>query len=342
MAPIRKFRNKIKTKTDHSRSDRCAESSPHTMQEDRVILESVLAQNRGAILDLHNLTNTLSDGKSKQIERTPSKGGDHHRGLSISTGVDIPPIPDVLPPSNAQDKGKGKEVTDSVLDRTFSKRGVRLGVHMSILDLSTHEAPVGLKRKWIQQAHLRKQLAQSNKGGLTALPELSRISEVDTNAGSSANLHHIQAEPTVPIIPESPNSPRQTPEVPVNTPVAGSLDDSIPTPGTRKRRDGTMSSKLRRVFSRISLNSMYSPPKGTRHDQPETTRSPKPRGLQDTPNLGTMPIENSPSKRISLRWRQDQKNKPHRRTFSELLKDKFGKGRLTAEQFDEEYIHSRL
>lgn len=341
MVHIRKCHQSTVAQADFPRSDRCAESDPHTMQEDRIIIESVLAQNRDAILDLHNLTNTLSDDKGKQIERTPSKRVRHHQELSKSTGVEILGIPDVLPPSKNQDKDKDKEVMQSVLDRTFSKRGARLGVHASILDLDAHEAPTDLKKKWIQQAHLRKQLShtQFNKTGLTALPELSRISEVDTNASSCVNLHHNQVEPTIPFIPGSPEPPKQTLEAPMNTPAAVSIDDESSLSFTRKAPNETMSSKLRRVFSRISLNSTHlsSRRDSVRLESAGVASSPITRNEQKIDSL-----EKSPNRHATVRRRSDQENKPRRRTFSEVLKDKFAKGPLAADQFDEEYRHSRL
>lgn len=251
------------------------------MREDRVILESVLARNRDAILDLHNLANTLgttsAETKSTSIVRTPSKAGDHRRRVSESTGVDIPPIPDVLPPGAIEEAANEKRgtdqqtATDKKLRRTFSKRGVRLGVHMSILDLSAHEAPTNLKKKWIQQAHLRQRQHGQQPGngnnhgdrrGLTALPELSRISEVDTSAGSMRDLNFSSpvSPPDLvvgfPALPESPihdPTPMGTPDVLTNT-FAESL-----SAGTRKSRSSTVGSKLRQAMSKISISNLRSP-----------------------------------------------------------------------------------
>ena len=239
------------------------------MHEDRVILESVLARNRDAILDLHNLTNTISSASSKRaLDRTPSKAGDHHRRLSESTGVECPPIPDVLPPSaNDRKEEDNANTPPGKIRRTFSKRGVRLGVHMSILDLSAHEAPNNLKKKWIQQAHLRQQLGHSQQGdrrGLTAMPELSRISEVDTAAGSSANLSMDQATqvesaiPKVAVIPESPSTetPTRFPLVPYNTPAGSAMQEMTNSPAAVKGQKDTMQNKLRKVMSRMSISSL--------------------------------------------------------------------------------------
>ena len=145
------------------------------MHEDRVILESVVAQNRNAILDLHNLEQTHRHHHSSSSSSShPEAAGTHHRDLSNSTGVEMSPIPDVLPPTAKQEKKDEKTKPPS---RRFSRRGVRLGVHMSILDMGAHEAPKGLKDKWIQRSqqgangHLRH---ANTSGGL------SKISEVDS------------------------------------------------------------------------------------------------------------------------------------------------------------------
>ena len=142
---------------------RLAESNPHTMVEDRAILESVFAQNRNAIMDLHDLEklkghNHSSISSTPAADETPTTAdaversynpGAHGRNLSNATGVEVPPIPDVLPTKSV----KRAQPTGDTLSRRFSKRGVRLGVHMSILDLGAHDAASSLRRKWIAQAH---------------------------------------------------------------------------------------------------------------------------------------------------------------------------------------------
>jgi hypothetical protein len=78
----------------------------------------------------------------------------------------------VLPPvtESATNTAKAVSKTGDSPVRRFSKRGVRLAVHSSILDMNAHEAPVQLKNKWIQtsrdHSHQRK-------------ASLSKITEVD-------------------------------------------------------------------------------------------------------------------------------------------------------------------
>jgi hypothetical protein len=144
------------------------------MHEDRVIIESVLSQNRDAIIDLNNLD--LSN--SVQCQRSPSKmEGGGRPGHFYSSGVDIPPIPDV-PPATA--------ITESPSPRrSFSKRGVRLGVHMSILDMGAHDAPDRLKNKWIQtsRSHQYQPRYKKSRASFNGGHALSKISEVDATVG---------------------------------------------------------------------------------------------------------------------------------------------------------------
>lgn len=135
------------------------------MSEDRAILESVFAKNRNAIMDLHHLESShqhssstssganTSESSGNVGDDIPSKPdgfspGAHGRNLSTATGVEVPPIPDVLPSK----PGAASKLPSDTLSRRFSKRGVRLGVHMSILDLGAHEVAAGLRNKWITQA----------------------------------------------------------------------------------------------------------------------------------------------------------------------------------------------
>jgi hypothetical protein len=144
------------------------------MHEDRVIIESVLSQNRDAIIDLHNLD--LSN--SLQCQRSPgrSEDGNCHKHLHKSS-LDIPPIPDMLPATALKESPSQRH--------SFSKRGVRLGVHMSILDLGAHEAPDQLKKKWIQtsrsqQYHSR---CKNSRPSFNNGHALSKISEADSVTG---------------------------------------------------------------------------------------------------------------------------------------------------------------
>lgn len=328
------------------------------MHEDRMILESVLAQNRDAIADLHNLANTISSGtQPRAVDRSNSRAGDHHRQLSDSTGVDIPPIPDVLPPGAAEQKGKEGYITPpSKLKRTFSKRGVRLGVHMSILDLSAHEVPSKLKRKWIQQAHLRQQLGHSqsgNKGGLTALPELSRISEVDTAAGSRTNLNHISLNAAIagqaqaePITQENPltETPVTVPKVPRNSPT----DNKSST--TRQPQSSTMSSKLRRVMSRISLNNLRSPTRSRSRsahrssiDNSSPSYSIKEESKSSEASTGkeNESEASSVTKKKPIRLEFSKGSRKAQRPFLEMIKQRFERSPLNTPDMEKEFEYNR-
>lgn len=133
-------------------ADSTMEIVPHTMSEDRAILESVFAKNHDAIAALHSLENSYPSpdhphkaiGAASKKEQTSLK--DHKLEKCPNTnGVELPPIPDVM--FSEQSVEGATEVAD--LSRRFSKRGVRLGVHMSILDLGAHSAPAELRKKWI-------------------------------------------------------------------------------------------------------------------------------------------------------------------------------------------------
>ena len=328
------------------------------MHEDRMILESVFARNRNAILDLHNLTNTSQSATTSQghtLERKPSRAGDHFRQLSESTGVEIPPIPDVLPPTAAEKQEADSKITPpSSLRRTFSKRGVRLGVHMSILDLSAHEAPGNLKKKWIQQAHLRQQVGHGHgkpgdRRGLTALPELSRISEVDTAAGSTHDLKLIQAPPE-PIIPEIPESPSaETPVrdllVPYNTPSDTSPVVITDAAATRKGRSFTVGSKLRHVISKLSISNLRSPTRSRSQGRgsSEVTNVSRTKGKEKEESVGDGSEDISPTnaKTRSGRPNLDPENRVGRRPFMEALKQKFERSPLTIADIEKEFEYGR-
>lgn len=238
------------------------------MHEDRVILEAILAQNRGAILDLHSLVGSATSCQTvPTMQRKQSRAGDHQRQLSESTGVDTLSISDVLPPSkeSVADQIHNSDTADSSENprRTFSKRGVRLGVHMSILDLSAHEAPESLKRKWLQQAKNKDQLMNPDHpasichygGRLPTSPELSRIPEVDTNATSAAASC---------IASSDPQSSSEQPSVfnksldDLSTPIK-ELDGPPDTPSEIQSPfvdGGGFSNKLRKVINKLSMTNL--------------------------------------------------------------------------------------
>ncbi len=125
---------------NHSSS---SESHPPTMHEDRAILDTVFATNRSAIIDLHNLTSS-----PETVCKTAAN--DHGHGDVSASSAGASPLPD-LPPVAPEAVSAMSRTAPS---RSFSRRGMRLGVHMSILDMGAHSAPDALKNKWIQTSRL--------------------------------------------------------------------------------------------------------------------------------------------------------------------------------------------
>ena len=321
-----------------------------------MILESVLARNRDAILDLHNLTNigqSVATGTGHSLQRQPSRAGEHHRQLSESTGVEVPPIPDVLPPTPAEKQEAESNITPpSSLRRTFSKRGVRLGVHMSILDLSAHEAPSNLKKKWIQHARHRQQLVHGQPGdrrGLTALPELSRISEVDTAAGSTHDLKLMQAhsEPMIPEITEWPSAetPARDLLVPYNTPADISPVATNEAAATHKGRSFAVGSKLRHVMSKLSLSNLRSPTRSKSRGRgiSEATYTSSNKGKEKEEDAGN--ADDTPMKQKTHPGKtyidQEKNLRTGRRPFLESLKQRFEKSPLTTPDIEKEFEYGR-
>ena len=185
MAPTSKLGlvgNEAPALTLHSSPGRLAESSPHTLQEDLTILETVFAS-QSAIKDLQKLASKTHEHSSSTSsagtsDTTPSfKPGAHGRNLSSATGVDIPNIEDFLPDGPATAKKKKQDA----LARRFSRRGVRLAVHSSIMDTDAHHVPNSLRKKWIHEAQLRHGINHLEAGG-PSIAGLSRISEVNSSA----------------------------------------------------------------------------------------------------------------------------------------------------------------
>lgn len=104
--------------------------------------------------------------------KTPTfQPGAHGRNLSSATGVDTPAVEDFLPPGTTGNKDADP------LTKRFSKRGVRLAVHSSIMDLNAHEIPDSLKKRWIHKARFRQKGRLFAAGSLSSA-QLSKISEV--------------------------------------------------------------------------------------------------------------------------------------------------------------------
>lgn len=220
---------------------RLAESAPHTMFEDRAILESIFAKNRHAIMDLHSMdqkrdhkhsssTSSASHGQETPASPVEPNGseayhpGAHGRNLSTATGVEIPPIPDVLPlkpaPSN-------KPIEES-LARRFSKRGVRLGVHMSILDLGAHDTALALRKKWIAQAHSKEKMSE---------PAAQHMATIEEDAA--------QVKPRVETFDPSAHTTRDG----IKTPPRTSSDESVSK--ARRRANSLITSPAGKAFSKV-------------------------------------------------------------------------------------------
>ncbi|KIW19866.1 hypothetical protein PV08_00441 [Exophiala spinifera] len=158
-----------------SSSERLAESSPHTLQEDLVILQSVFASKQ----TITELEESTKESHHETSPPAPSKTatfqpGPHGQNLSSATGVDTPAVENFLPRTTEK-----KEA--DLLTQRFSKRGVRLAVHSSIRDLDAHEIPDSLKKRWIHRAKLR-QSSSSSAAGRPLTTPLSNISESASTA----------------------------------------------------------------------------------------------------------------------------------------------------------------
>jgi hypothetical protein len=221
------------------------------MQEDLAILETVFAS-RNAIKDLHNLDrksheHSTSTSSTSATDITPSfKPGAHGRNLSSATGVDTPVMEDVLPMSE-----KKKEQEE--LARRFSLRGIRLAVHSSIIDTNAHEVPISLRKKWLHQAHLRRESERIDIGS-PSIAQLSRISEVNSNAGAdelpSASIRQlVVTTPDGELVDENMSTER-----------ANSQESSIPD-RLRERssslRTSPLGQQLGHLITRLSRASLH-------------------------------------------------------------------------------------
>ncbi|KAJ9606987.1 hypothetical protein H2200_008998 [Cladophialophora chaetospira] len=245
----------------HSSPGRLAESSPHTMQEDRAILETVFAS-RSAIHDLHSLgshEHSSSTSSTGTADTTPSfKPGAHGRNLSSATGVDVPAVEDVLPISEKKKK-------QDALARRFSRRGVRLAVHSSIMDTNAHDVPISLRKRWMHQAHLRRPADRFDADGRSN-DQLSRISEVNSVSG-----------PDEPLPTSSLQRASSTPGSPNERPSTAKTDSQVSSGSgrvshTRDRSaslvNSPMGKKLGSVISRLSRHNLRERNKNAQ-DSPE-------------------------------------------------------------------------
>ncbi|KAK4940557.1 hypothetical protein LTR10_019316 [Elasticomyces elasticus] len=176
----------------HTSGGRLAESAPHVLQEDHVILETVFAT-RNAITNLRTSPtkshwHTSSNSSSAASTEIPTfVPGAHGRNLSSATGVDTPVFEDVLPSSN-RSGGKQRSNYDHLAER-FAKRGGRLAVHSSFLDNNAHDIPNALKERWVHNARARCSMEQIDSGGpsnapLGTIPEYNSSSSPEEVAGA--------------------------------------------------------------------------------------------------------------------------------------------------------------
>jgi hypothetical protein len=166
------------------------------LHEDWAILESVFAS-RKAITDLHKSgkesdQHTSSSASTSSPDDPAFEPGAHGRNLSIATGVDTLTIDDILPPSDKKKK-------EDALARRFSKRGVRLAVHNSILNLDTRDVPSSLRKRWIHAARQRQSHGHNDRGS-PSIAQLSRISEVDSYVFSDSH-----PPPPLPLYRQNPD-----------------------------------------------------------------------------------------------------------------------------------------
>jgi hypothetical protein len=251
---------------------RLAESAPHTMSEDRAILESIFAENRHAILDLHGLdqarSHKHSSSNSSNSHNLKSAAGSdstedyapgaHGRKLSAATGVEIPPVPDVLPTKSVSTT----KPADDSLARRFSKRGARLGVHMSILDLGAHDTPVALRKKWLAQARSKDSTSEAIAQPMATIEE----------DGAQSN----------------PNKdPEQGPSQRLSPPRTSS-DESVSK--ARRRANSLITSPAGKAFSkvihRLSLSTLRKSKEAKGKQPEETSGSTSGSGSGETDGIG--------------------------------------------------------
>ncbi|KPI43663.1 uncharacterized protein AB675_6781 [Cyphellophora attinorum] len=158
-----------------SSSGRLAESTPHTMVEERAILEAVFAENRKALQSNTQTKTSHSHSLSSSSDANPELSpGAHGRNLSNATGVESIDVPDVLPPK-AQAGSPPKTEDAMSLARRFSKRA-HLGIHKSILDMKAEEMATGLRKRWIKMP-----VIEEAGSGDTALQAISNQADGESS-----------------------------------------------------------------------------------------------------------------------------------------------------------------
>ncbi|KAL9624401.1 MAG: hypothetical protein Q9160_001363 [Pyrenula sp. 1 TL-2023] len=176
------------------------------MLEDLSILESVIKTNQDAIIKLHEDQPPLPE----QQTHLPSS---HNRQFLTPTPTPmpinpptIPPIPDPVPTAQPP-----PPTSAALLDRNFStRRGTRLAVHMSILDMGAHAAPEALKQKWIQtsRAHRADSQSQSQSHSTSYPPLLLH----HTSGGAPSTLRQSHDRAMLKDLAENRNNVTTSPE----------------------------------------------------------------------------------------------------------------------------------
>ena len=178
------------------------------MHGDRAIIGTVFATNRNAIIDLHNLADS-----PETVREIAAKDHGHGDVSALSSG--IPPVPDVLPAAPEAVLAPPKTAPS----RSFSRRGMRLGVHMSILDMGAHSAPDALKNKWIQTSRSHHPIKPMMSGARS--PDKADVQLPLEDSLSKANVSPEKQPPSV------PNHGRKASHGWISSPTAGKLHKMI-------------------------------------------------------------------------------------------------------------------
>ena len=128
---------------------------------------------------------------------------------------DIPGIPGVFPTVP-----RSPPVIFKVTPRrSFSRRGMRLGIHMSILDIGAHSAPDDLKKKWIQKSRSHHPVKHSMSAAIS--PDKTRVKVPLEEGPNKANLSSNKKES------KAVESGRKSSQGWISSPTAGKLHRMI-------------------------------------------------------------------------------------------------------------------
>ena len=131
----------------HNRSpNKLLTTEPHTLREEHAILDSVFLNSRNAIQELHEIDEEYNKARASSDSHHHHHHHRHQSSSALSDIPEFPPVPDGVFPSQSSEH----PTPPSSHRRDFSRRGMRLAVHMSILDMGAHSTPGALKDKWVQ------------------------------------------------------------------------------------------------------------------------------------------------------------------------------------------------